>query len=273
MKRWISAGLLLVVTLCILYGFHVHLNDMPELDELKEFDPSVYAPTHEVQTFRLKANDRDWVLNSVVNYSADGQVECETVYHIDENGQAYYIAPNGNRIDVPSMPDDVTEFLSAWDVRAESHDGYGRVVSRTAYWLREDESSDIYELVDWNYCPDSTTDGNNSVCSFVRTMRIEVLPGEETFMFEGPDNTPVYESTAYEIQTYDKYGNTYNIWIERPCRIVTNRDGYLAMIIVDVPGVYYVYRVDEFGRQAWSATYSKEDMRLMSYTVYSYKEG
>lgn len=78
------------------------------------------------------------------------------------------------------------------------------------------------------------------------------------------------ESTAYEIDTYDKYGNETAIWIEDDCYLKTDADGYLQMFVVLGP-LYYIERVDEYGRPTWQARYDKNG-ELMGWSVWEYED-
>lgn len=274
MKRLISAGILLLLTLCILVGIHSYLNYVPEFEALSTFDPSRYSVTRQLQTFKIKPNDRQWVLSSFRNYDGEGVLQREELYEIDENGVSYYIAPNGNRIDSYRVADsnDKTDLFENWNVTEEEYDTMGRITGRTAYDPHTDGTYDSREILDWYYCPESGVGDDNSLCAYVRTMHIKVHPGEETYIFTGSNNTPVYESTGYEIINYDKYGNGSQVWVEEPSYMITDLSGHLQMVYMEIYTWGTLIRVDEFGRPVWLASYDLTDNTLMGYSIWTYEE-
>lgn len=274
MKRLVSAGILLLVTVCVLMGIHSYLNYVPEFEELTDFDPSRYHVTRQLQELKIKPNDRQWVLHSYRYYDGEGELQREELYEIDENGVAYYIAPNGNRIDSWRVADtnELTDHLESWNVIQEGFDSQGRITGRTASSPHTDGTYDSREILSWYYCPESKAEDTNTVCSYTRTMHLKVHPGEETFMYYGTDNIPIYEETGYEIMSYDKYGNDHQIWVEDPCRIITDAKGYVRMIYREVGSQGVLLRVDEFGRPVWLASYDLTDKTLTGYSIWTYED-
>ncbi len=162
--------------------------------------------------------------------------------------------------------------METWNVTQEEFDSQGRVTGRTAYFPQTDGTYDSSEILRWYYCPGSKAGDTNTVCSYTRTMRLKVHPGEETFIFEGEEQIPVYEVTGYEILNYDKFGSDHRVWIEHKCRIVTDLLGYIQMIYVTNPLGGTLIRVDEFGRPMWQANYNLVDKTLSDYSVWTYEE-
>lgn len=273
MKQLISAGILLLFTLCILLGIHSYLNYVPEFEELSTFDPSRYPVSRQLQEFKIKPNDRQWFLSSFRYYDGEGVLEREELYEIDENGVSYYIAPNGNRIDSWQVPDtnELTDYLETWNVSEEQFDRQNRITVRTAYSPLADGAHGPREILHWYYCPGSNAGEANAICSYIRTMHLMIPPGEETFLF-GDDNRPIYEKTSYEIMTFDKYGNNCQVWIEGPCYLVTDLGGYLQMVFLKTYDWGTYIRVDELGRPVWQATYYLPDKTLLGYSLWTYED-
>ena len=184
MKKVISAVALVAVSCFILIGWRWHQNSAPDFADMKTFDPSRYKTTYAMQEFKLKPHDGQWTLRSVTHYNGDGTVVSEIMYQLDEKGHAYY--ENGeDRIYAGYIPrlgfQDVTGFLSEWDIAEEKYDDAGRIIFRNA---SHPEIPETPELVRWYYRPSAgDLTGNDAVCTFVRTMRALVLPGEETWMY------------------------------------------------------------------------------------------
>ena len=274
MKRMISVGLLLIFTLIVNSGIYSYMNYVPEFDKLSTFDPSRYYVTRQLQEFKIRPNGREWVLSSFRYYDGKGVLQREELYQIDNNGMAYYIAPNGNRIESWKVVDtnDLTDFLESWNVSEEIFDSQGRVTDRTAYSPHTDGTYDSIEVLHWHYCPGSTAGDKNTVCSYIRTMQLKVHPGEETFVFEGEEQIPVYETTGYEIMNYDKYGNELQVWVEDKSYIITDIFGFIQMIYEEHPLGGTLIRVDEYGRPLWLANYNLVDNTLSGYSIWTYED-
>ena len=90
-------------------------------------------------------------------------------------------------------------------------------------------------------------------------------------MFYGPQEEPRWESTGYEISTYDCGGNeTIVSTMDYDCYLKTDADGYLQMIVAQGPWPY-VQRVDAYGRPLWQARYDKNG-ELMGWSVWEYED-
>lgn len=272
MKKTVSAILVALLSCALILGWRGWQNRAPALEDIRTLDPTQYPLTYELQTFKLRPHDRQWTLKTFTGYDENGEVEREEIYQLDEDGQSYYIAPNGDRIDVVRMPrlgfQNITGFLSEWDINQEDFDDAGRIIYRDA------ASGDLRELVQWYYRPDEPERSDDSaVCTLVRTMRVETPRDQEPWIFYGPEEEPRWESTCYEITTYDRSGNeTIVSTMERDCYIKTDADGYLQMIVMD--GVFFakaVIRVDAYGRPLWRANYDR-DGNLAGWFVWEYED-
>ena len=276
MKKVIPAIWMAVLACAVIWLWRGYRNAAPALEDIYTLDLSRYPVTYEIQEFRLKPHDRQWTLKSFTVYDKNGNVTTEQRFQLDEDGQSYYIASNGNRIDSLRMPrlyfQNITEYLSGWDIVQESFDNAGRIVYREAAMLHSRELISR-ELIRWYYCTDQPERSDDSaICTFVRTMRIETPRDEPPQMFYGYEQEPRWESTAYEITSYDCFGNETTVWVDDDCYIKTDADGYPQMFVV-VPGggLGYVERVDAYGRPLWQARYDKSG-DLLGWSVWEYQE-
>lgn len=273
MKRMLHVLFLLILSCAVLFSWKLHQCSAPDFEDLAEFDPSGYECTYALQTFKLKPHDRNWYLSSVAHYTADGELEWETVYCLDEDGQSYYMN-NEDRIDVAHMPrmgfGNLADVDTKLNVIEEEFDQSGRLVSRTEYNYdpRHTTTTQLY------YCTSSGERSDDDVIStYVSTTNFKHKISEEPVMYVGGEENPAWESTSYYIVNFDKYGNETSIWLgDSKCFLQTSIDGYLQTIIIDHMGSYVVKRVDESGRPLWNAVYGKEDGLLWEYTVWNYKE-
>ena len=273
MKRQLHALLLFVLSCAVLFAWKLYRCNAPDFEDMVQFDPSVYACTYALQSFKLKSHDRNWTLSSVAHYKADGEVEWETVYHLDEDGQAYYMN-NEDRIDVAHMPrkgfGDLADVDTELNVVEEEFDQFGRLVSRKEYNHdpRHTTTTQLY------YCTDSgDRSDDDAISTYVSSTNFKHKISEEPVMYVGREEEPAWESTSYNIINFDKYGNETGVWLgDEKCFLQTSIDGYLQTIIIDNVATYIVKRVDESGRPLWSAVYGKEDGILWEYTVWNYKE-
>ena len=264
MKKTVSAILVALLSCAMILGWRGWQNRAPALEDIRTLDLTQYPVTYKLQEFKLKPHDRQWTLKSFTVYDETGQVEREELYQLDEDGQSYYIAPNGNRIDARRRNfQKLTGALSDWDISREEYDAAGRILSREA--ACPNMSFDT-EILRWYYSPDQPEP--DGVCTFVRTMRIVVPPGEKTWLYDGR-----MESTGYEIDTYDKFGNETMVWIADDCYLKTDADGYLQMIVgsLGYGAWFYVQRVDDYGRPTWQARYGR-DGHLYGWSVWEYAD-
>lgn len=267
MKKILSVLVMVIISLLLLLP--LHLNTAPNLEDISSFDPSRYDCTYSLQTFRLKAHDRQWTLASVTEYNADGQIQWEQTYQLDAKGQSYYM-DNGQRRDVSRYPrsgmENITGDISDWSLSEEKLDEFGRVVYRMG------ESPTLpghHDLASWYYCPNTDTVDDSNISVFARTMHEVSSDGIEPVCY-GADDEPLMEFNTYEITNLDCYGNETRICWDGKCYLKTGTDGYLQMIISENPGTYDVLRIDESGKPLWSAIYHKENLSLISYTVWRY---
>lgn len=275
MKKHVSRIILLIFSCAVLFFWHGYQNYVPDFEDMAAFDPSGYGSrcTYAMQAFVLKPHDRNWFLSSVAHYDETGKLEYETVYELDETGQAYYI--NGDRrIDVTQTPragfSGLADFFEGQNIMEEHSDEFCRMISRS--WSNLDPARTRTETIWLYYATDSNgRSDDDAISTYVLTHHYKYSEAEEPVMYVGPEEQPCWEATSYCIANLDKYGNETSIFLgDANCYMKTDTDGYLQMIILDNIGSYIVYRVDASGRPLWSATYSKADNTLMGYTVWNY---
>ena len=275
MKRAIWAAVLAVVSCAIVLGWRWYQNLAPDLEDIFTFDPTRYETTYALQEFRLKPHDRQWTLKSVTSFDASGEVESEQVYQLDEDGHSYYM--NGDhRVYAAYIPrrgfQNVTGYLSGWDISRETYDNAGRIILREA---SNPNNTIISELVFWYYRTDqSALTGDEAVCAMVSISRIVTPAGEEPWMFDGND-APIMEYTSYYITNYDAYGNETSVMEDGKCYLKTDADGYLQMIIREISDARIITRVDEFGRPLWVVFYNcieNMENQVIKYTIWEYEE-
>lgn len=265
MKKLASIMLLIAISNTILFSWYKYQNDVPALTDIRVFDPSVYEPVNNLQTFKLKPNDRQWCLSSVVHYTGSGQIESEQIYYLDEDGQSYYLN-NHKQVNVDRMSREgfrnLSDGLSDWG-GIPKVDKFGRPI-----FVEEDnpnvpELSCIKQLY---YCLDNESLAEDeAVCTYVYTSYYKKECEEDR------NKMVIQQDCCYYIVNFDKYGNTISRFYEGACFMKTDAKGYLQMIISKNNILYYVTRVDEYGRPMWMATYDQNTGGLLSYTVWNYK--
>lgn len=271
-RKILSAVGLGALSLCVLLLWRGWRDRAPELENLAGFDPWEYTVTRSVQNFRLKSNDRNWLVESCTCYDAEGDVQTQELYLLDETGQAYYIRQDGQRQDVGHMPrkglSDPTRFLTGWNIRQEICNSQGQLLFRDAVFPDNPHHSE--QLFYYYRTAEEVLPAAEAMCAFVRVSRFTYEPGQDTFLFD-ENEEPVYEETCYEIDCYDYFGNEAVIWVDRPCYIKTDAEGYLQMIVETAGHFRCVIRTDSWGRKRWTATYD-QDGSVINYSVYTYKE-
>lgn len=270
MKKLVSAFIMGILSCCILFLWHTHLDKLPDFEDMPTFDPSGYECTTALQTFKLKAHDRHWFLSSFTSYDEDGEIISERRYTIAEDGHAYYM--NGEkRMEVSRFPrkgfSNLGEIYSEWGAVPEV-DEYGRTVHVVGDHPDIEELSYVVELY---YRTDIVgLTGDASICAFVSTMSLTYQPGQNSHIID-EDGEQVMEYHGYTITNFDLYGNETTVMLEGPCCMKTDAEGFLSIIIQKSNHAYKVIRVDECGRPQWSATYSVDDCRLLGYSVWTYE--
>ena len=273
MKKAIWAAVLAFVSCAIVLGWRWYQNLAPDLEDIYTFDPTRYETTYALQEFRLKPHDKQWVLKTITYYDENGAVQREENYQFDKNGQSYYIAPNGNRIDAENLSwESLANLYSpdvSWGATYTEYDDAGRAIYREVHSYKASWETEMKWMYYCTDCPEMT--GTDALSTVLTVMQTTLSPEEETWMRDLEGN-PLRESVSYSIYNFDVYGNGTELWLEDPCYVMTDIQGYLKAIVQQNPLGYTVLRVDQSGRPLWMASYSRKDRQLTGYTVWEYEE-
>lgn len=273
MKKAIWAAVLAFVSCAIVLGWRWYQNLAPDLENIFTVDPTRYETTYALQEFRLKPHDRQWVLKAITYYDENGTVQREENYQFDENGQSYYIAPNGNRIDAENLSWESLANLyrpdASWGTTYTEYDDAGRAIYREVHAYKASWETEMKWMYYRTDCPEMT--GTDALSTVLTVMQTTLSPEEETWMRDLEGN-PLWESVSYSIYNFDVYGNATELWIQEPYYVMTDMQGYLKAIIKQDPIWYTILRVDQLGRPLWLASYSCKDRQLTGYTIWEYEE-
>lgn len=270
-KKYLSAILLVLISLVILLFLEHSCSRTPELKPSDSFHPAQYDFTYDLQSFQLKSHDRNWTLSSVSEYNAAGALQSERIYFLDAEGHSYYL--NGDQQKYASYyPGNglrsLTDYLSNFQLSEERFDPYGRIVYREG---RHPSIPEHYERAEWYYCPDTETDAPDALAVFVRTIRSISADGTEPVGY-GASDEPLLEYNTYEITNFDRYGNEVCICADGKCFLKTDANGYLEAMIEDNAETYQVIQVDDSGKPLYIAVYHKSSLKLVSYILYEYEQ-
>lgn len=272
MKKFICAAAMILCSVVILLPLHIIQNRVPEFEDIFTLNPSRYPTTYRMQDFKLKANDRQWTLNSIHYYSADGEILRENYYHLDKSGQSYYVTSDGLHIKTPNLAwdemSDVVDFCLDQNILNEKYDDFERIIYRESI---NPSCPTERTFVHWYYRPEAQEQAlSDELCTLTATFRTDSQE-DRSVIFYDADWNKVTGSTSYVIWNYDKYGNQIELWIQEDCYFKTDAKGYLQMIVLKWYNGYEVIRTDDSGKPLWSATYNRIDGSLTGYTVWRYK--
>lgn len=279
MRTWISqnrkvvyAIAAVVIVLVLIVVIWARQNRIPDFEDIGSFDPFRYELTYTKQEFKLKPHDRHWMLRRHTTYDANGNIEYQKNFELDSNNAAYYLHGD-TPCYISRLPSEgfsnVTEGYPNWNIKEQRLDEYGRVIHQ---WFVKPKSEYSSEIFDYYYRTDDVAlRGDDALGTRVRTMWITVPEGEKTWMYE-KDRVPIYESTCYEIDTMDLFGNITMVWVEGKSYLATDSDGYLQMVIRASGEDRLVIRMDEYGRPSWRTLYSGKDGSIVNYSVWEYEE-
>lgn len=270
MKKCLSAILITLISLGILFFIHDHSSSSQELGRVASFDPSLYVFTYDLQTFRLKTHDRNWILSAVSEYDPVGELQSERRYSLDSEGHSYYM-DGEERQYVSYYPrkgvSSMTDYLSDFQLSEESVDQYGRIVLREG---RHPTIPEHCERAQWYYCANTETDEPDVLAAFIRIIRSVSVDGAEPVGC-GENDEPLLEYNTYELTNFDRYGNETCVWADGKCCFQTDAEGYLQAIIEEKSETYRVIQVDDSGKPLCIALYRKDSLDLISYILYQYE--
>lgn len=274
MKQGIRAVIMLGISCAIMVNLQIRQNRLPELEDISTFGASNYATTCQLQEFKVAPNDKQWTLDAIRYYTADGKLEKETIYQLDEYGRSYYLIPDGNRfycaniMSNEELQKSILNDLSDCDITEQQRDEYGRLTFRQGV---DPLSPEITYSAYWSYSPgQAESDLADALCSSVE-IHHGVAPDEEHALYLDGDLNRVTEFSSYDIRNYDRFGNEVQLWISEECYLQTDSNGYLQLIVMKWYSGYEVIRTDASGKPLWSAVYSREDLTLQHYTVWEYR--
>ena len=281
MKKLFAAITLALISTALLLGWRTVQNYAPDMPP-ETFDASRYEFTYAPQEIKLKPQDRNWVLRAKKTYTADGELESEIVYQFDEDGRAYLM--NGddrvyfsyNQQSIFRM--NVTRLLLDWDIQEEHYDEFGRLTERKTNRPQNAFGGEIDDQISVTYCPgEPAADLVDSISGFVWMDVLRYDSPEESlayvYNYETEQVEPAIVETNYTIAAYDHYGNQTVIWMDTPCcRFLTDRAGYLQLIVEKKEKTSFVRRTDPSGRPLWFASYKDQDSSLIGYTIWEYEK-
>lgn len=262
---------LAIISCLILLFLDAYLFRIPGIENISTFDPSDYETTCSKQEFLLNPGNNHWTLESVIQYSADGEILHENIYLFDDSGQAYLVTPSGTRNNTPNISWEqlcnLANYHSDYNIIYEEFDELGRITYRESTNKNDPLETNTLQ---WYYDVDcGNKSGVNSLCTLVETSQI-VSENDEVYSFFDADWNAIPEFTSYTIFNFDRYGNITELKIQTDAYFRTDRKGYLQMIILEWYGGYEVIRVDSSGKPLWAANYSREERDLLDYTVWNY---
>ena len=281
MKKLFAAITLALISTALLLGWRTFQNYAPDMPP-ETFDASRYEFTYAPQEIKLKPQDRNWILRAVQSYTADGELESEIVYQFDEDGRAYLM--NGDdRVyfsynQQSNFRMDVTPILCGWDIQSEQFDEYGRLTEQKARFPYEIPGGEASDHLSVTYCPGEPTEDLVDSISGLVWMDVWSYDSLEmshgyVYNYKTEQVEPAIVGTNYSIFAYDHYGNQTVIWMDTPCcRFLTDRAGYLQLIVEKKEKTSFVRRTDPSGRPLWFASYKDQDGSLIRYTIWEYEE-
>lgn len=270
MKKLRNA-VILVAFSCIIFFYFISIQSIfPSLHYFKTLTPSCYNTTHELQKFNLKSSSQFWTLDTIRYYSADGVLKREEMYQLDKNGQGYYIAPTGIRIETPNLSWNALQSIpnlgSEQSVISEKRDQNERITYRIFSNLKFPSET---TFVRWIYASDDIVRLNTLetliITTYTTSEESQVLPLRDSEL------NKIQEKACYEIRNYDAFGNELTLQIYDDCYFKLNNKGYLQLIIIKQHDTFEIIRTDESGKPLWSAQYKRDTLELQGYTIWSYR--